>query len=135
MVQCANDEPLVYLWKSSWDKPRVFSVPLSHQSRRFEVRWMHDKTEDSFGIGLDMPRILFNDSHNFVLGYVREKELGAYTGEANQDVEAFLEVQRHQHRHPLFDSPGSSTGRDEFTQGVGEMEDTFDHRRHMAIAS
>lgn len=40
LIHCAIPEPVIHLWKSSWEIPRIVNLPLQRASGRLEAHWL-----------------------------------------------------------------------------------------------
>ena len=40
LIHCSVPEPVVHIWKRTWDTPQILSVPLDHAVGRLEASWL-----------------------------------------------------------------------------------------------
>lgn len=50
LIHCAIPEPVVHLWKSTWDAPRVVTLQLERTGERLEASWLKSSEDDTYGI-------------------------------------------------------------------------------------
>ncbi|KAI9878829.1 MAG: hypothetical protein M1830_010398 [Pleopsidium flavum] len=134
MLHCVNEDPLVYLWSSNWDQPRIVAIPLEKLAGRQDVRWIYTTSDQR-------PTMMFGDAQNYVVGSVR--------GEGAQTESSRKEYITAGNPEPLFDEGNSMDFSpvkflqedsldgfdvDSVDDISGVVDDTFHYRRYVAIS-
>ena len=65
LLHCAIDDPVVHLWKASWDSPKVLSLDLGKSGGKKEITWLFtDKRNYS--------RLMIGDAQNYTTAELDE---------------------------------------------------------------
>lgn len=124
LVQCAQDEPIIYLWDASGDHPRMLDASRCNIPGRLEARWMHTPA-------CRKPIIMVGNTHGFALAFPdgRDDESGEgvvaseMSGRATEEDDLFLHLSS-------IASPIGGAGTSEID---AQVEDTFLHRQHAML--
>ena len=58
-VHCAIPEPVIHLWKRSWDSPKIISLPLERATGRLEASWLQSPSSA-------IAKIMLSSSHQYI---------------------------------------------------------------------
>ena len=135
LVHCSIEEPIVHLWHSTWEAPCVLSIPLSKREPKTEASWVQSSDPDN-------PSIMLTNAYNFAVRSLQEDAADvnptapsklSFTGLGPEDMfdegnSMDLSPIKLSHEHY---GVGMGVGEGDFNDDV---DDTFDYRRHLAIA-
>ena len=147
LIHCAIPEPAVHLWKSTWDAPRIFTLPLERAGSRLEASWLQSPHSDSFNLMITSThqyataRIskngdLIPEVGNLDLGF-RSVGTGAEDmfDEGNSLDLSPIKI-AHDDTMEVRDSydDGNDSSGSSFEMGNEMVDDTFHYRRHIKAA-
>lgn len=119
LIQCIQDEPLLYLWDALSFPPQTLDVPFSKSSGRLDAHWLN-------AVANKKPALLFSDSHGCVLAWPEGKdpilrfESPNGTDESNDSLYEILTGKR---AIPTFDEDSMMMDADD--DDTGDVDDTF----------
>ena len=137
LIHCAIPEPSVHLWKSSWDAPRIASLPLDARSGKLEASWLRSPQSSHYKIFLCSPlqfsSVLLSNSGQVIIQASNISEGVARL--ANADAEDMFDEGNSLDLSPIKitqdDTITYEDGDGSLNSGMGNqiIEDTFHYRR------
>ena len=136
LISCAEADDTMYLWKSTWEKPRVVSMPSHVKGGRIETRWIRTEPPKSISPGaspsqlIDLtstarcPTLMAGNAHHFRFGYVQDEDFEAPPQCRAQD-------QANENHNQKYGPGEQHWTNQEHSIGPAEVEDTFRFRRHV----
>ncbi|MCJ1283050.1 hypothetical protein MMC26_002377 [Xylographa opegraphella] len=135
LIHCATEDPVIHLWQSSIDIPRIIPVPLTRPGGRTEASWIY-----SPGANPESPSFMLANTLNYALTHIPD------AGERETTVDmSFSTVVEGLGPEDMFDEGNSmdlspiKLSHEQFGMGLesadNEVDDTFDYRRHLVVAS
>lgn len=134
LIHSSVTEPVIHLWKDSWEVPKVISLHLDRRSKKMEASWL----SDSDGLS----SFMLTSLHNFAIGRInKEGELKSMSGktEVGAGPEEMFDEGNSLDLSPLKESQGDmltdiqnrSPGNEHLDQWTApdEADDTFEYRR------
>ena len=58
LIHCALDHPIVHIWKSTWDTPKVLNLHLNTIGGRLKACWLLTETHE-------LSRLMVGNAHNY----------------------------------------------------------------------
>ncbi|KAL1637907.1 hypothetical protein SLS56_000464 [Neofusicoccum ribis] len=133
LIQCAQDEALIYLWNAEQPGARVVSAPFERSIGKLETHWLHDNADRK-------PSVVLGDLHGFVtvwpdgkdaiLKFNRSGSRPATPGSADESEDSLYNILTGRTPVPALEE---STAYDDY-ENSGEstvLEDTFHGKRHL----
>ncbi|KAI9893305.1 MAG: hypothetical protein M1814_000435 [Vezdaea aestivalis] len=135
LIQCTNADGCLYLWKSTWDKPRVSRLPFDKATGTIEAQWLWTDAPRSISPGASPSELvdlvhrgrpatfMYGDPTKFVLGYVEDEDFGS-----NDDHVPLGDLEAGQCNDQAVNLQQSEIGEESF--GTEPADDTFRFRWH-----
>ena len=146
LINCVTNDNVLYVWSADWSTPRILKVPLERPGGRAEGSWLSSRIDGK-------TRLLFANIHNHVICRVLDE------GETPESPLPVLFPSLHKFSatgpEDMFDEGNSmdlspiKLSTNHVTRVIGapedanafdrnwdseEMDDTFDFKRHPAVA-
>ena len=147
LIRSAIPEPSIHVWKSDWETPKIFSLPLARASGRLEAQWLRSSSEAHFDILLSSTQS-YTTARITIDGEVIPEERKAQTELQTEGVGAEvmfdeghsfdLSPIKIAHDETLEVPEGIDEGNISSGSGLGMdndmVDDTFHYRRHVRAA-
>ena len=147
LVHCAIPDLAVHLWKSTWNAPRIISLPLERAGGRLETSWLQSPDNDSYSL-------MITSTHQYATAEISKNgdlipEVGTLelsfksvgTGAEHMFDEGNsldLSPIKIAHDETMEGRDGYDDGNDRsgssFGMGNELVDDTFHYRRHVKAA-
>jgi hypothetical protein len=139
LISCTEADDSIYLWKSSWERPRIVSIPSQVRGGRTEARWIRTEPPKSISPGaspsqlIDLtsrarcPTLMVGNAQHFLFGYVQDEDFEA---PPHRQGQGFPDANCNQ--GDAREEPHHWAAQDD-SLGPIEVDDTFRFRRHLGI--
>ncbi|KAI9818598.1 MAG: hypothetical protein M1832_004371 [Thelocarpon impressellum] len=124
LLQCANEEPVVYLWRSTWAAPRVEVMPLQRPWSKVEARWIHPVSASS----AETLKIMVGNAKECNVGYVNNG-LGSLVGAPEHVHRSSADLQG---QRRAFSESGFGARDSQILETMG-LDDTFQYCKQVAF--
>ena len=118
LMHCAINEPVIHLWRDSWESPRVIQLHLERLGGKMEVSWLHSDVED-------LARLMLSSTQNYTTAQIMSNGHGLFQPLKAKSLGAGPE--------DMFDEGNSfdlSSGRIPSERGpIDGLEDSSDHEQ------
>ena len=125
LIQCTQDENVLYLWHALDDQPQILDISSAKLSGKVEARWIRTEQQRK-------PILMVGCSHGFCLAYPQGREpvsspvLDVGVGPVGNEDDSFLNM--------TLDTVPDADGTECFTDldpgtANGTIDDTFQHLR------
>jgi len=135
LIHCTIEEPIIHIWHSTCEIPCALSIPISRPGPKVEASW-------AYSSGPENPAIMLTNAYNFAVRRMQEDDAEttveepskvSFAGLGPEDVfdeGNSMDLSPIKLSHEHYEA-GFGMGGDDFDDDV---DDTFDYRRHLAIA-
>ncbi|KAK7525932.1 uncharacterized protein IWZ02DRAFT_488891 [Phyllosticta citriasiana] len=127
LVQCAHDEPVVYLWEAAENRPRIVKTAFKKSNGKMEAGWLAGNVQRK-------PALLFGDLHGFItlwpdgkdtiLKFDRSESRPGTPGSANGSDDSLYNILTGRTPMPALEDSTNYEDMEESGDSV-ELEDTF----------
>ncbi|KAH0552996.1 hypothetical protein GP486_006807 [Trichoglossum hirsutum] len=157
MIQCNNDQGVVYLWSSTWERPRIVTTPLDRLLGKHDAKWIRPETprfevsspypgmEDARARQENRPMMMSGDFGSYFIGYVEEEgsesrqppQKSPYAVTGKEPADYFTKMPLNPRNASNLDGTPSSSGSSSRSPGVAteEVDDTFQYRGRIFVQS
>ncbi|MCJ1249124.1 hypothetical protein MMC30_006347 [Trapelia coarctata] len=135
LIHCSIEEPVVHLWHSTWEAPCALSFPLSKLGPKTEASWVNSSDPEN-------PGIMLANTHNFAVQRLQGDDVDETTEGPSKLSFAGLGPEDMFDEGNSMDLSPIKLSHENYEAGFGmggagfddDVDDTFDYRRHLAIA-
>ncbi len=144
LVQCAIPQPVAHLWRPTWERPHVATLPLERANGRLDIHWLQSRNEDSMNIAIGSAHqfttveISRNGEVIQLSSCANEGAKSSGTGPENMfDEGNSLDLSPIRISHETGEIDGRENDLNESRLGFGmtneAINDTFHYRRHVKV--
>ena len=161
MIQCNNDQGVIYLWSSAWERPRIVATPLDRSLGKHDAKWIRPKTPrtevpppysgyPSFPNAEvkqeeNRPMMMSGDSGSYFVGYVEEEgfenrlpppQKSPNGVKGKEPADYFSKMPQSPRKVENLDGTPNSSGSSASPGGTTEeVDDTFQYRGRVFVQS
>ncbi|KAH0541972.1 hypothetical protein FGG08_003604 [Glutinoglossum americanum] len=107
MIQCNNDQGVIYLWSSAWERPRIIVTPLDRSLGKHDAKWIRLDTPRS---EVPPPYSDYPDTGNAEAR--QEARPVMMSGDYGSYFVGYVEEEGFESRQPPQKSPNGTTGKE-----------------------
>lgn len=137
LVHCALKNPIIYLWKSTWETPNILNLHLDKIGGKMEACWLFSDTHEqsSFMIGNASNYTVAQLDLNGHLLPSQNLQQASERGVDDRFDGSLVELSpfKSPHSNPTFGSEEDVHGQSSQWGMTDDLDDTFQHRRQTKV--